>query len=250
MVLRLDRTVGMLLDEVKRLGIDDNTMFIFSSDNGHSVYYREEGRCEPEHNMRTGEAYDDIDTKFYSELSNDVFNGNDGMAGTKFTCWEGGPRIPCMIRWPGKINPGRVSDKLFAGYDFMPTIAEVAGVAAPEGKDGISFFPELTGEMEPEQLHEHIVFAAHQGPAVVNRDGWKLRFIRLPKENRYQLYHLPDDYREEKNVVHDAPEVVNRLCTDLLMACDGNFHNGTAEAHRIWLPGWNYYGPNCDWRMR
>jgi arylsulfatase A-like enzyme len=250
MVLRLDRTVGMLLDELERLGIDDNTMFVFSSDNGHAVYYREQGRCEPGRNMKTGETYDNITTKMYSELSGDVFNGNDSMAGSKFTCWEGGPRIPFMVRWPGRVSPGKLSDKLVANYDFMTTVAEVTGTPAPGGKDGISFLPELLGTMEPQQTHEHIVFASHQGPAIVDRDGWKLRFIRLPKENLYQLYHLPEDYREERNIVHDAPEEVNRLCTQLLMACDGNFHNGTAEAHRIWLPGWNYYGPDCPWQMR
>jgi len=96
----------------------------------------------------------------------------------------------------------------------------------------------------------HFFGNSSQGPAIVDREGWKLRFIRLPKENLYQLYHLPEDYREERNIVRDAPEVVNRLCTQMLLDCDGNFHNGTAEAHRIWLPGWNYYGPDCDWRMR
>lgn len=250
MVLRLDRTVGILLDELERLGLDDNTMFIFSSDNGHSLYYREDGRCEPERNMRTGEDYNNITTKLYSELSGDVFNGNDGMAGTKFTCWEGGPRIPYMVRWPGAITPGTVSDRLIANYDFLPTVADVVGTPIPPGKDGISFLPELRGELDRQQTHEHIVFAAGQGPAIVDREGWKLRFIRLPRENFYQLYHLPEDYREENNMVWDAPDVARRLSTELLRECDGNFFNGTAEAHRIWLPGWNFYGPECDWRMR
>lgn len=251
MVLRLDRTVGLILDELQRLGIDDTTMVMFASDNGHSCYYREEGRCDDERNIGTGEAYDNITTRFLSELSGDVFNGNDGMAGKKFTNWEGGTRIAAMARWPGRIAPGRVSDRLIANYDFLPTLAEMVGAPCPDGKDGISFVPELLGESDPALGHEHVVFAARLGPAIVNRDGWKLRFIKLPTENHYQLYHLPDDYREERNLITEGPrDLVNQLSTTLLRECDGNYLNGTPEGHHVWLPGWEFFGPECDWQMR
>ncbi|MFW5864177.1 MAG: sulfatase-like hydrolase/transferase [bacterium] len=249
MVIRLDETVGLILNELEKLGIDDNTMVVFSSDNGHCPYYREEGRCEPKHNMQTGETYDNVTTKFYSELSGDVFNGNDGMAGLKFTGWEGGARIPYVVRWPEKVQQGVVSDHLFANYDLMPTIAEALGTGMPDDKDGISFLPVLMGETDRQQKHDHIVYASHQGPNLVTDDGWKLRFIKHERQNLYQLYYLPDDYREEKNLVKDAADVTRRLSADLLRSCDGNFLNGTSEAHHIWMPGIEFYGPECDWRV-
>jgi arylsulfatase A-like enzyme len=171
MVLRLDRTVGLILDELERLGIDDNTMVMFSSDNGHQCYYREQGRCAPSVNLQTGERYDNITTKFYSNLSGDVFDGNDGMAGMKFTNFEGGTRIPAMVRWPGKVQAGRVSDSLIANYDFLPTVAEAAGAPCPPDKDGISFMPELLGSPDPELGHAHVVFASGLGPSIVTRIG-------------------------------------------------------------------------------
>ncbi|MFW6303400.1 MAG: sulfatase-like hydrolase/transferase, partial [Candidatus Sumerlaeota bacterium] len=250
MVLRLDETVGLILDELESLGIDDKTMVVFSSDNGHAPYYREAGRCDPSRNMHSGRPYDNITTKFYSELSGDIFNGNDGMAGLKFSAWEGGARIPYLVRWPGKTEGGRVSDHLLANYDFMPTLAEAVGVEMPEGKDGISFLPEIMGESDRQEVHDYIVYAAHTGPCLVTKEGWKLRFVKLPKENLYQLYYLPDDYREENNIVFDVPEVVKPLSRELLMCCDGNFVNGTSEGHRIWTPGYQFYGPECSWQMR
>jgi arylsulfatase A-like enzyme len=252
MVLRLDQTVGMILDELEKLGIDDKTMVVFCSDNGHSPYYQERGRADPKINLRTGETYDDVATKFYTELSGDVFNGNDGMAGLKFSNWEGGVRIPHMIRWPGKIAPGRVSDLLFANYDMLPTVADMLGQPIPQGKDGVSILPELLGQSDRQQRHPHVVFASRLGPAMVTSDGWKLRHVRLPRRNLYQLYHLPSDYREERDRVHDADvkEVVNRLSTEMLRTCDGNYLNGTPEAHHVWAPGWEFYGPDCPWQIR
>jgi len=251
MVLRLDQTVGMILDELQRLGIDDNTVVVFTSDNGHECYYRQEGRCDPTLNIRTGEPYDNVTTRMYSELSGDVFNGNDGMAGKKWTPWEGGPRIPAMIRWPGTIEPGRVSDRLIASYDFMPTLADILGTAQPPGKDGVSFAGELRGWPDPGPDHEYILYATDLGPAIVNRDGWKLRFVRQPRENHYQLYHLASDYREERNLIAEGPEhTVNRLSTVMLRECGGNFSNGMADAHHVWFPGWEFFGRDCDWRMR
>ncbi len=250
MVIRLDETVGLILNELESLGIDDKTMVVFSSDNGHQPYYREEGRCDCSTNIHSGQPYDNISTKFYSELSGDIFNGNDGMAGRKFTPWEGGARIPYLVRWPGKTDGGRVSDHLFANYDFMPTLAEAIGADRPEGKDGISFLPEIMGESDQQDVHDYVVFASHLGPSLVTKEGWKLRFINTGKENMYQLYNLPKDYREENNIVMDVPEVVNSLSMELLKSCDGNFHNGTAEGHKVWMPGWEFYGPECNWQIR
>jgi len=250
MVLRLDQTVGLILNELEELGIDDNTMVMFSSDNGHECYYQEEGRCNHWMNIRTGEYYDDITTKHYSELSGDVFDGNDGMAGKKWTAWEGGPRIPAMIRWPGRIKPGRISSRLIANYDLMPTLADLVGVSCPDGKDGRSYLPELLDESDPCLGHEYVVFGSFKGPAAVTREGWKLRYIKQDRSNVYQLYYLPDDYREERNLIQEGPEdTINRLSTILLQECDGNYRNGMGTTHLVSFPGWQYVGRNCEMRF-
>lgn len=249
MVLRLDRTVGIILDELRRLGIEERTMVVFSSDNGHSPYYRQEGRCDPTRNLATGQAYDNIETKFTAGASGDVFDGTGGLSGLKFTNWEGGVRLPFLVRWPGTVPAGRISDHLLANYDFLPTLADLTGQSLPNGKDGISFLAELRGQGDRQRRHDHLVFASPLGPALVTDDGWKLRQLTLPKENRYQLYHLPQDCREDRNVVFEHRQLVERLGATLLTECDGNFLNGTPATHQVWFPGLNYHGPECWWDM-
>jgi arylsulfatase A-like enzyme len=248
MVLRLDRTAGVILDQIERLGIAEDTLVLFASDNGHAVYYREEGRCMPDRDIRTGEKYDNVETRFTSETSGDVFDGNDGMSGLKFSNWEGGVRLPLLARWPGIVEPGRTSDRLVAMYDLLPTLAEIVGVEAPPGKDGVSCFAELEGQGGPPR-GAPVFFASPLGPAMVTEQGWKLRQVTLPKENRYQLYHLPTDPREERNVVFDERALVEALDRELLLACDGNHMNGTPAAHQVWYPGLNFHGPECHWDL-
>ena len=248
MVLRLDRTVGVILDELERLGIADHTLVMFCADNGHEPYYKQSGRCTPQFNLRTGERYDEITTKFYSDTSGDVFDGNDGMAGKKRSSFEGGVRLPFLARWPGVTQPGRTSDRVIANYDLLPTLAELMGVPCPAGKDGESYLPELRGESQPPR-EAPVIFASARGPALVTPDGWKLRQVTTPGDNLYQLYHLPTDYREERNVVFEQRERVERLGDRLLTECDGNFINGTPGVHQVWYPGLNFHGPECHWDL-
>ena len=86
--------------------------------------------------------YDDITTRHTTEQSGDIFNGNDVMAGLKWTSWEGGTRLPYIARWPGHISPG-TTDHMIANYDFMPTLSDLIGQETPGGKDGESFLPTL-----------------------------------------------------------------------------------------------------------
>ncbi|NLF40214.1 sulfatase-like hydrolase/transferase [bacterium] len=246
MVLRLDHTVGLILDEIDRLGIADSTMVVFCSDNGHAVYYRHEGRCSSTRDLRTGIPYDGVETKFYSDRGGDVFDGNDGMAGLKFSNWEGGVRIPFLVRWPGVVEPGRVSDRLIATYDFLPTLADVAGIECPPGKDGVSYMDELRGG-SGRGRGAPVIFASGKGPALVTDDGWKLKFVSMPRRNLYQLFHLRGDYREECNCVFEHRLRVEELGRQLLLSCDGNFANGTPAVHQVWYPGLNYRGPECHW---
>jgi arylsulfatase A-like enzyme len=227
MVLRLDETVGLIRHALDACGIAERTLLLFASDNGHEVYYREEGRCAG-HADRSGRVFDNVDYSFTSERVGDVFNGNDGMAGKKLSSLEGGPRIPFIVGGAGVARPGRVSDHLLANYDFMPTLAELLGMPMPDWKDGLSFLPELRGAPQPK--HDHVVFAGTEGPALVTHDGWKVRHIAWRR--RFQLFYLPDDYREERDLSAQYPDRVRALGSALLQACDGNFYHGTAENHK------------------
>lgn len=248
MVLRLDRTVGLIMSELESLGLADNTIVLFSSDNGHTIRdtYEQTGRVM--HGaLPDGRTLDNIEVKFYSDTCGDVFDGNDGMAGLKVTSWEGGVRIPYLVRWPAKIKEKRVFDGLIANYDLMSTMAELLGTAMPEGKDGVSFAPVLNGEIELFSEHDHIVFASYMGPAIVTREGWKLRCVidadryrvsqwgnfpdDLNEAVTYQLYHLREDYREERDVAKQYPEKVKELRRKLIEECDGSLLNGTPQAH-------------------
>ena len=237
MILKLDETVGIILDELESLGIDDHTMIIFCSDNGHEVYALQEGRTSGRRADLNGEPFDEITTKFYSETGGDVFNGNDGMGGLKWSSWEGGTRIPYIVRLPEKISPGSVSNHRIANYDLMPTLADFIGAELPEGKDGVSFLPTLLEEHEMQQNREWIVYASRLGPALVTPDGWKLRYIN--STDSFQLYQLNDDYREENNLSSDHPDLVFRLSEWMLNACDGDYRNGTPQAHLAAYPDSN-----------
>ena len=237
MILKLDETVGIILDELERLGIDDRTMIVFSSDNGHEVYYRQQGRTTGRQADLEGNQLDDITTKFYSETGGDVFNGNDGMAGLKFSSWEGGTRIPYMVRFPGKVTPGSLSDHMLTNYDLMPTLADFIGTEMPEDKDGVSFLPTLLERYEDQQHHEWIIYASRLGPALVTTEGWKLRYIN--RTDSFQLYHLPSDYREENDISADHPDLVTQLSGWMLNACDSDYRNGTPGAHLATYPDEN-----------
>lgn len=127
-VTYLDAKVGNLMRWLTHLGVDDNTLVFFASDNGA---HHEGGH------------------------KNEFFNSTGGLKGQKRSLYEGGVRSPTMARWPAKIQAGRVSHFPWAFWDVMPTFAELAGASAPEGLDGISIAPELTGEGQQEE-HEYL----------------------------------------------------------------------------------------------
>lgn len=223
MVKMLDDQVGVIMAELKSLGIDDNTMVIFTSDNGHEIYYTKEGRIlKPVRNMSTGEFFDDVNTKYYSELAGDVFDGNDGMAGIKRSNWEGGVRVPLIVRWPNNIAEGVNSNALITNYDLLTTMSDLVGFELPVEKDGISYLPELLGQES--QGHDYVVYSSWLGAALVTDDGWKLRHVA--SENIFQLYYLPEDYREETNIISDNREIADKLISLLKSECNGDLNNG------------------------
>ncbi|WP_430810745.1 MULTISPECIES: arylsulfatase [unclassified Carboxylicivirga] len=234
MVKLLDDHVGIIMQELKKIGLEDNTMVIFSSDNGHEIYYSQEGRIlKPVRNMQTGEFFDNITTKYYSELGGDVFNGNDGMAGLKYSNWEGGLRVPLIVKWPGEIREGKVIDNLVANYDLLPTMADMLGVNLEEDKDGISLLPLLLKRRSKVE-HDYVVNASMHGGTIITKDGWKLR--NLYSKNIFQLYYLPDDYREENDLADQYPEKVEKLKAILIKECNGDLANGRFTYQKFVLP--------------
>ncbi|UZD23209.1 arylsulfatase [Algoriphagus halophytocola] len=224
MVKLLDDNVGKILQKLEELGIDENTLVIFTSDNGHEIYYSQAGRTlKPYTNMETGERFDDYERKYYSELAGDVFDGNGGRAGLKRSNLQGGINVPLLIRWPGKIQAGRISERLVANYDILPTIAALVGYSKDFKTDGISFYPELLGKSE-ENAHEFVVYSSFIGPSLITNEGWKIR-THLPK-GVFELFYLPDDFREENDLSAKFPEKLEELKSKLLEACDGDLKNG------------------------
>lgn len=224
MVKLLDDHVGQILLKLKETNLDENTIVIFTADNGHEIYYSKEGRVlKPYTNMQTGERFDDYKQKYYSNLGGDIFDGNGGRAGLKRSNLEGGIHVPLIIRWPQQIREGRTSKRLTANYDILPTIAEITGYSAKYKTDGISFYNELIGISDQEE-HNFVVYSSFLGPTLITNDGWKLRSYL--KKDVFELYFLPDDYREENDLSERFPEKFKALKNTLLEACDGNFKNG------------------------
>ncbi len=229
MILRLDDTVGMIYALLEELGLLDQTMIIFSADNGHeSGYYVEEGRCTDGDVSVDGRKIDNIDLNYTSALVGDVFDGNNGMSGRKRASLEGGVKIPYIVRYPALCAPGSVSHHLMANYDTMATFAALLDVPMPDWKDSLSFLPALGGGEQPQ--HDYVVFAGEIGPALVTPDGWKVRYI-IPAR-RFQLFYLPEDYEEEHDLVTERPDKLKELASLLVTACDGNLHHGTWEYHK------------------
>lgn len=234
MVKMLDNHVGLIQKELNTLGLEENTIIIFSSDNGHEIYYSQEGRIlKPVRNMQTGERFNNITTKFYSEVGGDVFNGNDGMAGLKYDNWEGGLRVPLIINWPGKIPKSKVLNNLVANYDLLPTFADLLDVELTENKDGISLLPLLRGQSDDVE-HDYTINASMYGGTIVTNEGWKLRHYHA--KEIFQLYYLPDDYREENDLAAQFPEKVAELKKILIKECNGDLSNGVFSYRKFVLP--------------
>ncbi|SFS41547.1 Arylsulfatase A [Zhouia amylolytica] len=224
MVKLLDDNVGQIMDKLVDLGIDDNTLIIFTADNGHEIYYAQEGRVtKPYSNIKTGERFDDLGRKYYSDLAGDIFDGNGGRAGMKRSNLQGGINVPLIMRWPDKINENITSDRLIASYDLLPTIAEIVGYNKPIEVDGVSYFKEIFGDDNVEE-HEYVVYSSFTGPTLITKDGWKIR-THLRK-NAFELFYLPEDFKEEKDLSEQYPEKFKALKEMMLLACDGDFKNG------------------------
>lgn len=185
MVTRLDKYVGDIMAELKELGLDKNTIIIFTSDNGP----HREGGANP-----------------------DYFQSYGPLKGVKRDVYEGGIRVP-MVAWcPDKIKAGVKTDHISAFWDVMPTLAELTGVTLPEAGDGISFLPTLFSK-EGQQQHDYLYWEFHElnGREALRSGNWKL--IRQPVvgETILELYDLSNDIHEDNNLAQQNPEKVKEL---------------------------------------
>ncbi|MCL2665936.1 MAG: sulfatase-like hydrolase/transferase [Defluviitaleaceae bacterium] len=250
MVLRLDDTVGVIRTELETLGLLENTMIIFSADNGHAPYYAEERTGQPYNHLIDGRRIDHLGVRYTTEGYGDIYDGNDGFTGIKESNFEGGARVPLIVSWPGHTKNGSSTDKIVANYDFMATMADMLGVDSGPDKDGVSYMG-LISDGYCFNEHDYIVYAGSRGPAIVMRDGWKLRMHKKPNFHQgifgaywehiadgmaTELYYLPDDKREENNLAEKYPDKADALCKLLMLECDGNFINGTTEPHFVYYP--------------
>lgn len=191
MITRLDAQVGEVLAKLKEKGLDENTIVIFTSDNGP----HEEGGADP-----------------------NFFNRDGLLKGIKRSTHEGGIRVPFIVRWPGKIKAGTVNDHQLAFYDLMPTFCELAGIDNYEEKyrnprlendyfDGISFAPTLLGKGKQKE-HDHLYWEFHETNMIGVRMGdWKL----VVKNGNCSLYDLKNDPHEDNNLAASYPDVVQKM---------------------------------------
>ena len=188
MISYLDEQVGDLVSKLKELGIYENTLIIFTSDNGPT--------------------YVDADTKWFKSAK--PFQTETGR--TKGHLYEGGIRVPMIASWPDKIKAGTETNHISAFWDVMPTFCEIAGNEAPEFTDGMSFLPIL---LEQEQKsHEYLYweFAGYGGQQAVRMGKWKAVRKDIRKGNmEIELYNLNEDIKEENNVAADFPEIIKQV---------------------------------------
>jgi len=205
MITYLDEQVGIIMQKIKSLGLDDNTIIMFSSDNG---------------------------TSFNGGVDANFFNSVAGLRGLKMDVYEGGIRMPFIARWPGKIKAGTTSDHISAQYDLMATLAELTGQEAPP-TDGISFLPELLGQPDKQKQHPYLYFEYPEkgGQLAIRMGKWKAVKTNLRKEPGapWQLYDLDNDWAETTDRAADYPELLPQ------------FDEIVKREHRSsHLPHWNF----------
>lgn len=201
-IMELDWSVGQILETLKRLELDDETLVVFTSDNGPWLSYGNHAGSAG--HLREG----------------------------KGTTWEGGQRVPCVMRWPGQIPAGQVCDEFCTTMDLLPTIARLTGAELPEQKiDGHDIRPLIRGESDAKSSYESFAYYWLQGLDAVRSGKWKLHFPHMyrsltgkpgndgmPAGYSQQriglaLYDLEADPGEQNNVYDQYPEVVEQLQT-------------------------------------
>lgn len=183
MITRMDRDIGRLFDRLEALGLDEDTVVFFSSDNGP----HKEGGADP------------------------AFFGSAGpLRGYKRDLYEGGIRVPMIVRWPGRVQSGVVSPHVWAFWDFLPTAAELAGADVPNGLDGVSVVPALLGHGNMPQ-REFLYWEFHERAfeQAVRMGDWKA--VRHGLDNPIELYDLKHDMGECRDVAGAHSDIAARI---------------------------------------
>ncbi len=187
MIARMDRDIGRILDTVKEMGIDENTLIFFTSDNGPNPPF------------------------------NKFFASDGGYRGIKRTLYEGGLREPTVARWPGHVPAGAVSDEPWVFYDFLPTVAELIGVKIPDKvkPDGISILPALLGGKMPHR--DFIYWELHEvwTQQALRMGDWKA--VRVSPDMAVELYDLKTDPKEKHDLAKDKPDILKQM-SDIMAA--------------------------------
>jgi arylsulfatase A len=192
MVTRLDREVGRIVDQVRKVGQEENTLIVFTSDNGNAL----------------------------GIIGEDYFNSSAGLRGHKQNLYEGGIRTPVIARWPGRVKAGAVSAMPWSFCDMLPTLAEIAGASAPKGIDGISIAPTILGRPQrarPEWLYWELPRwngranrFVDEVPMQAARNGeWKV--IRPQPGGPLELYNLRSDRQESRDLAKSEPRLLARM---------------------------------------
>jgi arylsulfatase A-like enzyme len=195
MITRFDGHVGQILDQLRELGIDQNTIIFFTSDNGdENSYYK------------------------YT----DRFRATGPLRGKKRFLYEGGIRVPMIVRWPGHVPAGQTSDLPWAAWDLMATFAELAGVERPAHTDGISVVPSLLGRPDRQEAREYLYWECNQAKQQAVRLGrWKaVRFGGT--QEPIELYDLSVDIGESHNIAVDHPDVIAKMRRIMIQAREGS----------------------------
>ncbi|MCC6287488.1 MAG: arylsulfatase [Chitinophagaceae bacterium] len=186
MVSRLDVYVGQVMQKLQELNLDDNTIVFFTSDNGPHV----EGGADPA-----------------------FFNSAGGFRGVKTDIYEGGIRVPFMVRWVGKIKAGVDNNYIGAFWDIFPTFTQIAKTETPSALDGISILPTLRSSKQAKHEYLYWEFHAGGGKQAVRSGNWKAIRLNVFDKSKtiVELYNLNKDPNEKDNIASLYPEIVKRL---------------------------------------
>ncbi|TWU07553.1 arylsulfatase [Stieleria varia] len=188
MITRLDRYVGNVLNELDKQGLTENTLVVFSSDNGTTHLDKE------------------VDYLFFKSVGE--------LRGLKGSLYEGGVRVPTLAKWPGRIAAGSASDRVSGFEDWMPTLMEVVDPKAdlPEGIDGISLLPTLLGQQQPERPYLYREFSGYGGQQSLRMGDWKAVRQNMTRGNlTVELYNIAEDISESKDVASEHPDLVAKM---------------------------------------
>jgi arylsulfatase A-like enzyme len=257
-VQEMDHEIGRLLDAIDRAGIRENTLVIFTSDNGCTSHVGTSPDIDPE-SARSGEIdfaalkKKNLHRDKVLELEAAGHFASADLRGYKADIWDGGHRVPFFVRWPAKVKAGTQCDQLVSLVDFMATCADLHGVTLPPdaGEDSVSLLPLLLGGDEP--VRRSLVHHSFYGKFAIREGRWKLVLCPgsggwwQPRDNQarelglppMQLYDMDTDIGEQRNLQAEHPEVVERL-TRLLekLVADGRSTPGPRQSNDVPVDIW------------